>query len=337
MTSTAPRPRGPYQRDVCAECRKGRIRCSPRDPRTGKCKNCAHLLLIHDQSTNSSSRALDLVPVLRDIVKDVLHDIELDKSIEWAVEFFEARAARLGPFRSDPVRLCHWALILRQPRIQQIMGEENVEELASAAFGIWFVEAKTPTVWTLQATIILLDHFKMAGDSRMLAQQMMGDPSCFDPSDSQGHTIEKLSSILRLRFPSTDSRLVSTMGQGTSDSVLRTAQSNVTERSAPPRMLLHHPVDVYPNVQLTTQDDGFDAPPDKPPDQLPSNGTMLDPASHLRSLSPLNSWPRSYDDAANIFGSRPLFLLDQNTVDSISHGQATSNSPVRNLQWPFDV
>ncbi|KAF8343066.1 uncharacterized protein EI90DRAFT_825459 [Cantharellus anzutake] len=40
---TASRSRGSYQRDVCTACRRGKTKCSPRDPRTGKCDNCARL------------------------------------------------------------------------------------------------------------------------------------------------------------------------------------------------------------------------------------------------------------------------------------------------------
>ncbi|KAF8343073.1 uncharacterized protein EI90DRAFT_3031297 [Cantharellus anzutake] len=273
-------------------------------PRTPSTKGTG-LAPSHGKGTSLHTSALPLVPILRDIVKDALHDSELDESIGWAVVFFDGafdakafrnhliEAARLGPSHPYLIRLSHWALILRQPRIYQLLGED-AEELMSTAFGILFIEIKKPTVWTFKAIIILLDHFKTIGDVRstylkMLAYGMVDHLSHSDSADGQGDTgttIQKLSSILRSQFPSTDSRLSFTATQDRVELPV-TDQNHCDDTDRTPMPL--HPIDVCRNAQPAIRGDDHNNPPAVRPDEhLGSTSEMprFDPSNY--SLSPLS-------------------------------------------------
>ncbi|KAF8343065.1 uncharacterized protein EI90DRAFT_3031252 [Cantharellus anzutake] len=285
------------------------------------------------QNPSSHLSALRLVPILLDIVAVELHDLELNKSIEWAVKFFDGvfdaevfrtllngAARRSEPSGPYLVQLCHWALIVRQPGIYWKLDVGRAEAFMSKIFGAWFVEVQRPTLWTLMAAIVLLDHLQTVGDHRsgylkVLAHEMVGDPSRFDfgSSDGQSHKIGKLFSILCSRFPNGNSRSNRTTNQEAQE------VSGVGRNSAEHRPMPLHPVDGCQNIQQAIQGDGRDTPPDKPGD-LTSDVTGINQVDHLLGAPIFTPY----------YGHPPwdptIFLPDQdNTVneDGVAQAQTT--------------
>ncbi|KAF8343068.1 uncharacterized protein EI90DRAFT_3031269 [Cantharellus anzutake] len=293
------------------------------------------------QSPNLHPSALCLVPILPDIVAVGLHDLELDKGIEWANHFFQGvfdveafrthlneAAQGLGTSHPCLVRLCHWALVLRQPCVRRILEVTSIaEEFMSKIFGAWFDEVKKPTLWTLMATIILLDGFRTMGDIRynileVLAHEMVDDPSRFESSESQGHRIEELSSILRSQFP----RANSTQGLSV------TKQGNSEDRGP----MLRHPTDVFrPPMQ---RDDSDTTSPVRP-------NRLRDPTSDAPGPDSSNYFPPPSNlsfsfggDVANIFRCIPSMNQDSALNNgSIVQGQAASQCVIgsTNLRYGY--
>ncbi|KAF8334910.1 uncharacterized protein EI90DRAFT_3048829 [Cantharellus anzutake] len=205
---------------------------------------------------NSHPSALSLVPLPPEIVPNVVYDLELEKSVQWAVDFFDGEfdaetfvthlneaAQRVEPSGPYLVQSCHWALIIRQPGIYRRLTVEEADAFTSKIVGAWFLEIKRPTFWTLRATIILLDHLRRMGDPRskyleVLVHELLDDVSPVGSLDAQGSNIERLRSILYRQFP----RAMST--------------PNLTKIQETPVM---HPPVVVQDIQPAAQGDHLDA------------------------------------------------------------------------------